>query len=376
MELSGFSGPPPTHGGNLIWAAAIAGCHPDELLDFSASINPLGPPKSAIAAIMEGIKTLMRYPDPNYQELRRAIATFHDIAPEWILPGNGAAELLTWAARDAASSQRVYLLVPAFADYWRAFRAVSCEPIPLSIIPTDRDRGQIAIDMIGNFPPWQDIDPHGSAIIINNPHNPTGKLWSIDPQSLAKFSLAIIDEAFMDFVDPAIGEGQKSLIPVIEKFPNIVIIRSLTKFYSLPGLRLGYAIAHPERLKVWQKWRDPWSVNNLAASAGIACLQDKEFADKTHAWLTTAKQYFFAELAKIDNLTPYPSAANFLLVKGDRSLLPLQTQLLQDDRILIRDCQSFPELGNTFCRLAVRTIPENDRAIAALRQSISSSGDF
>jgi L-threonine-O-3-phosphate decarboxylase len=374
MGLSGFSGPPPTHGGNFIWASAIAGCHPDELLDFSASINPLGPPKSAIAAIMEGTKTLMRYPDPNYQELRRAIATFHDIAPEWILPGNGAAELLTWAARDAASSQRVYLLVPAFADYWRACRAVSCEPIPLSIIPADRDRSQIAIDTI--VPLWQDIAPDRSAIVINNPHNPTGKLWSIDPESLAKFALAIVDEAFMDFVNPAVGEREKSLISVVERFPNIVIIRSLTKFYSLPGLRLGYAIAHPDRLKLWQKWRDPWSVNNLAASAGIACLQDKEFADRTHAWLAAAKQHFFAELAKINNLTPYPSDANFLLVEGDRSLLPLQTQLLRDDRIFIRDCQSFPELGNTFCRLAIRTITDNHRAIAALQRSISSGGDI
>jgi histidinol-phosphate/aromatic aminotransferase/cobyric acid decarboxylase-like protein len=171
----------------------------------------------------------------------------------------------------------------------------------------------------------------------------------------------------MDFLPP---DRQQSVIPAIAQNPNLVVLRSLTKFYSLPGLRLGYCIAHPDLLKRWQSWRDPWPVNSLAAAAAIAVLSDTQFQQQTWDWLETARDRLFQGLSQIPSLQPYPGAANFILVKSSQSVTALQTKLLQQHQILVRDCISFPELGDRFFRVAVRTQAENDRLIAAL-QSIA-----
>ena len=125
----------PVHGGNLAWAAALAGCSPAAILDFSASISPLGPPKSAIAAIQASLGNLSYYPDPDYRELRSALSHVHQLPPEWILPGNGSAELLTWAGWDLAKLAATCLVTPAFGDYWRALKAFDAKVLecPLNL---------------------------------------------------------------------------------------------------------------------------------------------------------------------------------------------------------------------------------------------------
>jgi len=145
-----------------------------------------------------------------------------------------------------------------------------------------------------------------------------------------------------------------------------VILRSLTKFYSLPGLRLGYAIAHPDYLKVWQTRRDPWSVNVLASVAAEAMLSDTEFQQQTWNWLEVAKPKLFQGLSALPGLHPYASAANFFLVRSDQSVPEIQQRLLKQHQILIRDCVSFPELGDRYFRVAVRSESENQRLIAGL----------
>jgi histidinol-phosphate/aromatic aminotransferase/cobyric acid decarboxylase-like protein len=126
----------PAHGGNLAWAAALAGCPPDAILDFSASISPLGPPNSAIAAIKSQIGNLKHYPDPNYSELRLALSHFHQLPPEWILPGNGSAELLTLIGRELAQLAATTLITPAFGDYYRTLAAYNVKVLecPLSLV--------------------------------------------------------------------------------------------------------------------------------------------------------------------------------------------------------------------------------------------------
>ena len=167
----------------------------------------------------------------------------------------------------------------------------------------------------------------------------------------------------MDFLTP---DREQSLIPLVVEYPNLVILRSLTKFYSLPGLRIGYAIAHPERLQRWQKWRDPWSVNALAAAATIAAIKDKEFQQQTWDWLASARSRLFEQLKSIPGLQPFESAANYLLVKTEISATRLQEKLLTDRQIVIRDCMSFPELGDRYFRIAVRLPAENNRLVSAI----------
>ncbi|MGF2035518.1 MAG: threonine-phosphate decarboxylase CobD [Nostoc sp. CmiVER01] len=364
----------PAHGGNLAWAAALAGCSPDAILDFSASISPLGPPNSAIAAILSQIGNLKHYPDPNYSELRLALSHFHQLPPEWILPGNGSAELLTLIGRELAQLAATILITPAFGDYNRTLKSYNAKVLecPLSLVSqcglggfpheqlrTRRVTGHWSL-VIGHLSLTKD-----KGLLLNNPHNPTGKLFSRESilPYLEQFALVVVDEAFMDFVPP---NEEQSLIPVVQEYKNLVVLRSLTKFYSLPGLRLGYAIAHPDCLAKWQLWRDPWPVNTLAAAAAIAALQDTEFQQQTWAWLPPARNQLFQGLAEIPGLQPQVSAANFLLVESQKSTLQLQQQLLKHHQILIRDCLSFKELGDRFFRVAIREESDNQRLLTAL----------
>jgi len=343
----------PQHGGNIAWAASLAGCSPLDILDFSASINPLGPPQSAIAAIQTHWDSLTHYPDPRYIHLRQVLAAHHQIDPDWVLPGNGSAELLTWASRELAELPSTSLITPAFGDYFRALKSFGAT---LHNCP-------IALTASSHLPRLI----HSAGLLLNNPHNPTGAMFSVEAilPLLERFSLVVIDEAFMDFVLP---QQQQSLIALITQYPNLVILRSLTKFYSLPGLRLGYAIAHPDRLQRWQAWRDPWSVNVLAEAAAIAVLQDTAFQQQTYDWLEQTRSPLYHQLAKIPRLHPLPGVANYFLIQSGYPVLQLQQELLLKHKILIRDCTSFTELGDRYFRIAIRTPPENDRLLKALTQ--------
>ncbi len=350
----------PRHGGNLTWAAQIAGCPVYSVKDFSASINPLGIPQTVVRAIIDDLPALAVYPDPDYPRLKACLARECGLAAQYLIPGNGSAELLTWAAKDLAQKNLIYLIAPAFGDYQRALKTFDARIEVLTAqLPFGELRSLIPQKIAANC-----------GLLINNPHNPTGKLWGraeIIPY-LSQFALVVIDEAFMDFLPPS---QQQSLIDLVPDFPNLVILRSLTKFYSLPGLRLGYAIANPERIDRWQQWRDPWSVNSLAATAAIVAMKDRDYQQDTRQWLATSKDKLWQGLDNIPGLQPLPSEVNFILVKSDFSVTSLQQTLLQQSQIYIRDCISFPELGDLYFRVAVRTPSENKLLLQALEKALA-----
>ncbi|WP_353932590.1 threonine-phosphate decarboxylase CobD [Okeanomitos corallinicola TIOX110] len=365
------------HGGNLAWAAALAGCPRDAIVDFSASISPLGPPNSVIAAIASQLGNIQHYPDPDYGELKLALGRFHHLSPEWILPGNGSAELLTLLGRELAQLTATVLLTPAFGDYYRTLAAYDAKvlefPVSLQVGVRSQESGVMKNYYSPPLPrsPSLPLSPSSDyGLLLNNPHNPTGKLFLRDEilPYLKDFALVVVDEAFMDFLPP---EQEQSLIELVQEYENLVILRSLTKFYSLPGLRLGYAIAHPERLAKWQSWRDPWPVNTLAEAAAIAALQDTKFQQLTWKWLPQARNLLFQGLSSINGLRPLEGSVNYLLVESQHSTSELQMKLLQQDQILIRDCQSFKELGDRYFRVAVRSEADNQRLITALQSVIS-----
>lgn len=358
----------PRHGGNLTWAASLAGCPPENLLDFSASINPLGPPVTAIAAIQSRLSSLRAYPDPDYTSLCSRLGQLHQLEREWILPGNGTAELLTWVGRDLADLDAVVVFTPAFADYDRAISSFGGQicPCPFRLSLIDRqlqisDYGQLLHRVLDQ------VAGDRTGLLLNNPHNPTGQMLAAELllPYLKCLPLVVVDEAYMDFLPPA---QQESLIPLVQQYPNLVVLRSLTKFYSLPGLRLGYAVGHPDRLHRWQKWRDPWPVNALAIAAAEAVLADDQFNQQTWAWLPSARQQLWQGLSALEGLAPLMGAANFLLVHAATSVPQLQKELLQKYQILIRDCLSFAELGDRYFRVAVRREAENQQLLASLAQ--------
>ena len=215
-------------------------CAPGQILDASASLAPFALPWSAKWAAWNA--AFQPYPDRQLAALRQCIAALHGVAPQAVLPGNGAAELFTWAARDAADVGCSLLPQPGFADYARALNCWGGGSQTL-IFPVQWtvQSGQPFL-----FESSGDAD----VLWVTNPHNPTGQLWNRDSLEslLQRFALVICDEAFLPLVPN--GEAQ-SLIPLVEQHPNLVVIRSLTKLYGIAGLRLGYAVAQPERLKRW-----------------------------------------------------------------------------------------------------------------------------
>jgi len=356
------------HGGNREAVARRLGCRPEQILDASASLVPFGPPAALVRALKRGLSgpALRDYPDRAYHALRGALAAVHGVDPAAVLPGNGAAELFTWAARDAAAAGVSLLPAPGFADYGRALACWggSSRPLPLPL------HWGAAFPQPFPIPPPDPIEP-AAALWITNPHNPTGQLWSRDSLEplLERFALVIVDEAFL----PLVPDGeQQSLIPLLADHPGLVVIRSLTKLLAIAGLRLGYALAAPERLDRWGRWRDPWPVNGLAALAGAELLADGEgfarWQTRVQTWTAREGAWLAAQLATLPGLRPLPSAANFLLLRSKDSLESLRRELEERERVLVRDCRSFEGLGANWLRVALLDRRGNRRVLGGLRR--------
>ena len=348
------------HGGNREAVADQLGCHPAQLLDASASLVPWSPRLSLSS------RALIRdYPDRRYQALRQVIAAVHELDHAHVLPGNGAAELFTWAARDAATVGLNVLPTPGFADYARA----------LGCWQGQSRSHQLPLTWDTAFPQPYPIPPMGEVLWICNPHNPTGQLWSrssLEPL-LQRFGLVICDEAFLPLVPD--GDSQ-SLIPLVRTHPNLIVIRSLTKLYGIAGLRLGYAVAQPERLRCWVSWRDPWPVNGLAEEIGQQLMRDRrryqKWCHRVQMWTAREGIWMQQQLTKLPRITPQPSAANFLLIRSAGSLVSLREMLEQTDRILLRDCRSFQGLGACWLRIGLQSRRRNRRIIQALDNALKS----
>ncbi len=203
------------------------------------------------------------------------------------------------------------------------------------------------------------------------PHNPTGQLWSrasLEPL-LAQYALVICDEAFLPLVP---GGEDQSLLPLVEDHPNLVVIRSLTKLFAIAGLRLGYAVAAPDRLQRWHGWRDPWPVNGLAIAAGVAVMNDpvglQRWQGRVQQWVQQEGTWFRAQLDAIPGFQTYPSAANYLLIQGEQSLLELREQLARQG-VLLRDCRSFQGLGERWLRIGLQDRRGNQRILRALQRA-------
>ena len=357
------------HGGNLEATALRLGCRPDQLLDASASLAPFPLPWRARLALSRA--ALQPYPDRHSQRLRGCIAALHGLDPEAVLPGNGAAELFTWAARDAAVEGCSLLPQPGFADYSRALRCWGGAAAAMAVPLRWTGLGPDAFPLTGA--------PEAPVLWITNPHNPTGQLWSRASLAplLARFALVICDEAFLPLVPN--GEAQ-SLIPLLADHRNLVVIRSLTKLYGIAGLRLGYAVGEPERLQRWASWRDPWPVNAVASAVAQELLASPM---RHHAWMQRVQRWTAREgawlqgqLSALPGITPMPSSANYLLIRGEHdgrplSLQPLREALESRHRVLLRDCRSFEGLDETWLRIGFQSRLGNRRIIRAMRQELS-----
>ncbi|AYA40824.1 threonine-phosphate decarboxylase [Xenorhabdus nematophila] len=352
------------HGGNIIEVAEKYGLSAHELIDFSANINPLGVPEQAKALIKNHLVCIEKYPDVEYRHLHQAIAKAHQCDETSVIAGNGATELI-YAVVRYLSPKRALLLIPGFAEYRRALQQIGAEIVEYTLTA---DAGfQPDMRLFDTLPRAQP-----DCIFIATPNNPTGLIPA--PrflQSLAeyceekKISL-IVDEAFIDFLP-----DNRGMIPQISANQHLYILRSMTKFFAIPGLRLGYLISgNKAGIAEMKKRREPWSVNTFAALVGEVLLDDHAYIAATHQWLESQQHYLWTHLSAFPELTVWPPSANFLFFRCNKPDLDLWHTLLKH-QIMIRHCQNYAGLDERYYRIAVRSEWENQRLIDTMRYVFS-----
>ncbi len=342
-----------THGGKFREAAS-KGRPP---LDFSANINPLGsPPLEAL--VLKELQQVGYYPDNRYVEFRQAAASFVGVSSENIVPGNGSSELIRLFAEATLGDGGLALIpAPTFGEY---------ENQSLLAGGTVR-HVDIGADGVPNF---SDSDlEDAKAAFICNPNNPTGRLLTAEEiASLAdrcekSETFLLVDEAFIELSDP--GQSVARLAPSRE---YLFVMRSLTKSFGVPGLRLGFCVTNPLLAEVMDRARIPWSLGSIAASAGAYLLGQEDFLERSRALINEELAWLTAALVKL-GLRPMESRVNFILVDITRCGLDSDelAECMADEGVLVRDCQSFGLLKR-YIRVAVRNRDENVQLVAALER--------
>jgi threonine-phosphate decarboxylase len=330
--------------------------HAGELLDFSQNINPLGAPSNALEAARRAVyEDSGRYPDLEYIGLREALAAYLGVGAEMVVPTNGGAEALFLAARAAATGGRALVLEPTFSEYAAAARASGMEPVRR--VARRREEEGFGWDPTS----YRDLEGV-SVVFLCNPNNPTGDMLGRDEVLEVAAcveeagAVLVVDEAFADFV-PEI-----SVTDMVDR--GLWVARSFTKFFAIPGLRLGCLLCDDAgRVQALQP---SWPVNAVAAAAGIAAVRDRGFAEVSIAELARLREDLFGALDAIPGLRPFPGAANFLLVRGPDGL----PERLARRRVLVRGCGPFYGLGPEYFRVAVRSAEENGRLVAAIKEEL------
>ncbi len=353
------------HGGHLRQLAANAGTTPDALFDFSANINPLGPPEWLRACISNAVGSLVHYPDPEGRALVEAACRRYGVSADEVLIGNGSTELF-YLLPTALDLQQALIPAPSYVDYASAARVAGLRVLTL---PLSADTG-FALDFAALEKKLETLPGGPTAVLLGQPNNPTGRTFDAERlrQLATRFPAIafVVDEAFGDFV-----EGFDSL--TANRPDNVVVMLSLTKMFAIPGLRLGLAVAAPETARKIRALQPPWSVNSLAQAVGEAALLDKDYLERSRAAVAALRGELRACLQQIPGLSVFPGEANFLLVRcddGRPNARHLAGRLLKNG-LAIRVCDNFAGLDERYFRVAVRTEKENRRLAEALRQALN-----
>ena len=323
------------HGGRLFEIARRRGWDWREVLDFSASVNPLGPSSTVLEAIRGAAGEVAHYPESHPEELLCALAKAWSVRASEILLGNGATDLIHFLG-GRLHEQPVTLCAPVFAEFHRVF-------------PGAR--------MVSLVRP--ELWPAAGVTVVTRPANPTGELLDFTDWLARTEHIVIVDESFLEFADA------ESHARWIATRPNLFVLRSLTKFYGIPGLRVGALLGAEETIAAWKKVRDPWSVNVLAIRAACAALADTEHGRRTLEVVRSERAWLSKAMGLLRGVELHPSAANFFFARLRYPAAALAA-FLEDRKILIRDCSGWPGIDGDNCvRVAVRTRTENERLIAA-----------
>jgi threonine-phosphate decarboxylase len=357
------------HGGDVWKVGEELGIPASEILDFSANINPRGLPAKAQGRLLKDAanpKLLSFYPDPDAGSLRRALAKHLDCAPESIVVGPGAESLMAPIVR-SLQVRRALIPIPAFSEYARVCQQEHIDFVPFALrrneqfrVPVERFRARIETSKC-------------DAALLNNPHNPSGSVLNkSEVQSILASTTScaiplILDEAFVDYAAHA------SLVREASETSGLIVIRSLTKFYGCPALRVGYAVAHPETIERVRELLPTWPVTQLALDALAEAISDSDYAESSLRENETERRRLCESLSNL-GLRVFSSAANYLFVELSATMASsseLRFRLISRHRILIRNCDSYEGLETgRYVRVAVRSRSDNERLAHALHEEL------
>ena len=384
------------HGGNIY--KIFREKNIKEILDYSSNINPYGIPESLKKRITENLEILERYPDPDYVELRQKLSNLNKVNLSDIILGNGATEII-FLFMKVINPKKILIVSPTFGEYERAVKAteISGDTVSLSSSNGDNkniENKKIEIEYfelkesddfklnIGNLK--NELENKYDLLIICNPNNPTGKFLKLAQteeilKECNKYDTKLfIDEAFIEFL----ADGMKeSIINTEGNKKNLFVTRAFTKFFAIPGLRLGYGMYFDKELekKISEK-KEPWSVNNFAEMAGLTVLDDAEYIEKTLKWIAEEKIYMYEKLNKISGMKVYETEVNFITGKIDEKLfsegvnVKILREKMLEQGILIRDASNFKFLDERFFRLAIKDRASNERVIEAMKEIFRKKG--
>ncbi|MEW6416720.1 MAG: threonine-phosphate decarboxylase CobD [Nitrospirota bacterium] len=373
-----FNVPQPfEHGGNIYRFAEELKIQERKIIDFSSSVNPLGVSKKVKAEIRKHLKYLHNYPDPETKRLRKRLAQYHGIDPETILCGNGSTELIYLIVK-TLKPQRVLIPAPTFSEYERAcktsyeLRVMSYElkrENNFEIKPEEfisAMKGDINSELR-----TQNSELHCDIAFLCNPNNPTGSLLTReDVKRIADAAkelkcYLIVDEAFIDF------SPEETVINEVQNNPCLIVLRSMTPFYALSGLRIGYGVFPLHLIRLLKEHKEPWTVNSLAQRAAVVALKDKVYRKETIRLINEEKRFLERSFNKI-GIEFFHSDTNFYLLKI--STANEICQQLKRKGILVRDCSNFRGLDSTYLRIAVKLHRGNSILIKELT-AILNRGD-
>ncbi len=362
---------PFAHGGKIAYLETL---RMKKFLDFSSNVNPYALPfiKEFFLKNSEALSEItFKYPDPETKELREKLAEEFNISPKNILCGNGATEII-YLIPKVLKIKHALILVPTFSEYERALKLNNSK---VSFYLLEEKKGfypelKTLVSLLKN---QKSVD----AVFMCNPNNPTGNLLfdRISFEELLSLGIPVIlDESFMDFLEE---EEKYTCLEYCKFYTNLFVIRGFTKFFGIPGLRLGFIIAHEKTIKWLEEFKMPWSVNNIVQHLAVYLINSKKLLNHSKKILSQEKTRFSSYFINSNVFKVFPSVTNFLLVKIQNRIFNSTwlTQELIKHGILIRDCKNFRGLNDKYFRIAIKTPEENASLLNALKTVVEGFKD-
>ena len=342
------------HGGDIFAIAANIGCQPEEIVDFSSNMNPLGPPAELMSFLADSLNRITFLPDPGARPAIEAFAKYHDLPPGQVMAGNGTTQLI-YALPQVLQTSRALILSPTYSDYADACRM---NRVPHTVLSAPESTG-----FTPDFVELRQAAAGADTVFICRPNNPTGRMIPADVIDHLSRELPqtrfVVDESYLPFVDVSRGHSL-----VKNHRDNVIVLHSLSKIFRIPGLRVGFLLAARETIRRFEAYQKPWSVNGLAQAAVEYLMTHVElaerFIDQTRQFVNQEKALFVDSLKRHSEITVIPSDTVFILARlpEGQAASELKSRLLSQ-KILIRDCSNFNGLSKRYFRISLKSSANN-----------------